>query len=71
MATPAPMRMPRWCLRYPLTRSVTPRPARAKKKRGMAAPVAKETASTTVFSPICPVDPATVIAVRTGPAQGT
>ena len=71
IAPPAAIRIPRCRFRYPLTRSVTPRPARAKKKRGMATPTAKEIANATVSAPTLPVEPATLIAVSTGPAHGT
>ena len=38
---------------------------------GMAVPTANATVSAIVWTPIFPVAPATVIAARTGPAQGT
>ena len=65
------MRMPRWWVRNVFTRSATRRPARAKTSSGRAAPIANETVSTTVSTPMRPVEPATVIAASTGPAQGT
>lgn len=68
---PAAMRTRRWWRLNAETRSVTRRPARAKARRGIAVPAAKESARATVSAPMRPVEPATITAASTGPAQGT
>jgi hypothetical protein len=52
-------------------RRTTPRPASANTRSGIATPSENETVSTTVPASMRPVDPATMIAASTGPAQGT
>ncbi|CFE34777.1 Uncharacterised protein [Mycobacterium tuberculosis] len=61
----------RWRRRKAPTRSAIRWPARAKNNNGNAAPSANVAVSTTVPNPMVAVAPATTIAARIGPAQGT